>query len=108
MLSAASFIILIMTCSGCRNVSQLITAFREDDQVIIVLPYHQSDDFRQFYRLMDPPHIRLYMRSLFQALKDIHSRGIIHRDVKPANFLFDYEAGTGVLVDFGLAEVRTS
>lgn len=31
---------------GCRNVSQLITAFREEDQVIIVLPYHQCDDFR--------------------------------------------------------------
>lgn len=40
-----------------------------------------------------------------QALKDIHSRGIVHRDVKPANFLFDYEHGTGALCDFGLAEV---
>jgi hypothetical protein len=27
-------------------VSQLINAFREDDQVIIVLPFHRSDDFR--------------------------------------------------------------
>jgi hypothetical protein len=32
--------------SGCRNVSKLITAFREDDQVIIVMPYEMSDDFR--------------------------------------------------------------
>ncbi|WVQ95610.1 hypothetical protein IAU59_002708 [Kwoniella sp. CBS 9459] len=89
---------------GCRNVSQLVSAFREEDQIIIVLPYHQSDDFRHFYRHMDPPHMKLYLRSLFRALKDIHKRGIVHRDVKPANFLFDYEAGDGVLVDFGLAE----
>ncbi|WVF68054.1 hypothetical protein IAT40_002817 [Kwoniella sp. CBS 6097] len=89
---------------GCRNVSQLVTAFREEDQIIIVLPYHQSDDFRHFYRHMDPPHMKLYLRSLFRALKDIHKRGIVHRDVKPANFLFDYESGEGVLVDFGLAE----
>ncbi|OXM81671.1 cell division control protein 7 [Cryptococcus neoformans Bt63] len=89
---------------GCRNVSQLITAFREEDQVIIVLPYHQCDDFRHFFKHMDPHHMRSYMRDLFRSLKDIHQRGIIHRDVKPANFLYDYESETGVLVDFGLAE----
>ncbi|WWD07323.1 hypothetical protein V865_005421 [Kwoniella europaea PYCC6329] len=89
---------------GCRNVSQLISAFREEDQIIIVLPFHRSDDFRHFYRHMDPPHIRSYLQSLFRALKDIHKRGIVHRDVKPANFLYDYETGEGVLVDFGLAE----
>lgn len=89
---------------GCRHVSPLITAFRDQDQVIIVLPFHQSDDFRYFYKLMDPPKISQYMSSLLRALKDIHGRGIIHRDVKPANFLFDYESGQGVLVDFGLAE----
>ncbi|KAK4685819.1 cell division control protein 7, partial [Tremellales sp. Uapishka_1] len=89
---------------GCRNVSQLITAFREEDQVIIVLPYHQSDDFRYFYRHMDAHHIQRYMRTLLISLKDIHKRGIVHRDVKPANFLFDYESCEGVLVDFGLAE----
>ncbi|WWC65088.1 uncharacterized protein I303_107702 [Kwoniella dejecticola CBS 10117] len=92
---------------GCRNVSQLISAFREEDQIIIVLPYHQSDDFRHFYRHMDPPHIRSYLQSLFRALKDVHRRGIVHRDVKPANFLYDYETGDGVLVDFGLAERYT-
>ncbi|GMK54719.1 hypothetical protein CspeluHIS016_0113050 [Cutaneotrichosporon spelunceum] len=89
---------------GCRHVSPLVTAFRDEDQVVIVLPFHACDDFRYFYRLMDPPKIRAYMTCLLRALKDIHARGIIHRDVKPANFLFDYESGHGVLVDFGLAE----
>lgn len=55
---------------------------------------------------MDAEHIRSYMQNLMAALADIHSRGIIHRDVKPANFLYDYAGQTGVLVDFGLAEVR--
>lgn len=89
---------------GCRHVSPMVSAFRDEDQIIIVLPFHQSDDFRYFYKLMDPPKIRQYMTCLLRSLKDIHARGIIHRDVKPANFLFDYEQGHGVLVDFGLAE----
>lgn len=33
-------------CRGCRNTAQLITAFRLDDQVIAVMPFHRSDDFR--------------------------------------------------------------
>jgi cell division control protein 7 len=89
---------------GCRNVSPLISAFRDQDQVVIVLPFHRSDDFRYFYALMDPPKIKQYMTCLLRGLKDIHARGILHRDVKPANFLFDYERGDGLLVDFGLAE----
>lgn len=33
-------------CRGCRHASQLITAFRERDQVVAIMPYHRNDDFR--------------------------------------------------------------
>ncbi len=31
---------------SCRHVSQLITAFRQHDQVVAIMPYHRNEDFR--------------------------------------------------------------
>ncbi|KAK7064358.1 kinase-like protein [Favolaschia claudopus] len=94
---------ILADCRGCRHVSQLITAFRHEDQVVAIMPYHRNEDFREFYRTLTMPGIKAYLRSMFRALCDIHARQIIHRDVKPANFLFDPRTGQGILCDFGLA-----
>lgn len=53
---------------------------------------------------MTIPDIAIYLRSLFTALKSVHEHKILHRDIKPTNFLYDPVTQHGVLVDFGLAE----
>ncbi|KAH6638577.1 kinase-like domain-containing protein [Truncatella angustata] len=86
------------------SVCPLITAFRESDQVVVILPYFRHQDFRKYYPQMSVPDIQVYFRSLFTALAAVHEKGILHRDIKPTNFLYDPEKQRGVLVDFGLAE----
>lgn len=39
-------ILILQDCRMCRHVSQLITAFRHQDQVVAIMPYHRNEDFR--------------------------------------------------------------
>ena len=44
-----------------------------------------------------------WLAPIAQALDFIHGKGVVHRDVKPANLLFDGE-GNAFLSDFGIAK----
>ena len=50
----------------------------------------------------DPQRVREILRALLGALAFAHARGVIHRDVKAENVLFD-EADRPLLADFGIA-----
>ncbi|KAI1319600.1 hypothetical protein EDD11_003593 [Mortierella claussenii] len=97
-------IAILHELSGHKNVVPLITAFRFMDQVIVVLPYFEHRDFREYYRYLPMDDIRCYLRALLRGLAHMHKHGIIHRDIKPSNFLYDTGAKTGLIVDFGLAQ----
>ncbi|MFG2226900.1 protein kinase [Streptomyces sp. NPDC048644] len=43
--------------------------------------------------------------ALLGALRTAHTRGVLHRDVKPANVLMEPGTGRIVLTDFGIAQV---
>ncbi|MFN3152505.1 protein kinase domain-containing protein [Bremerella sp.] len=45
--------------------------------------------------------------SIVEAIHHVHSKGLVHRDLKPGNILFD-RSGTPFLADFGLAKFLDS
>ena len=95
---------LLHDLRNAPNVCPLITAFRHQDQVIAILPFFQHKDFRDYYRSLTVADMRVYFHALFTALKSVHECQIVHRDIKPTNFLYSPAQQHGVLVDFGLAE----
>jgi serine/threonine-protein kinase len=56
-------------------------------------------------RPLDPGEVVQIGQQLAAALAYAHRRGIVHRDVKPSNILFDAE-GNAYLADFGIAALR--
>lgn len=43
------------------------------------------------------------LRKVIDGLTAVHSAGVVHRDVKPANIVVEEHTGRPVLIDFGLA-----
>jgi serine/threonine protein kinase len=52
--------------------------------------------------------VRRIMREVADALAYAHSRGVIHRDIKPDNILLDREGMHAWVTDFGIARALTS
>ncbi len=44
-----------------------------------------------------------YIRQLGEALRVIHSNGLLHRDIKPQNLILHQDSQQVVLIDFGIA-----
>jgi hypothetical protein len=44
-----------------------------------------------------------YVADVGEGLLEVHARGIVHRDVKPANILWDASRDEALLTDFGIA-----
>ena len=64
----------------------------------------KSKDFRDLYKEFTEFDVKYYMYEIFKALDFCHSKGIIHRDVKPHNIMIDHERRIIRLIDWGLAE----
>ncbi|XP_054262926.1 cell division cycle 7-related protein kinase [Macrosteles quadrilineatus] len=89
---------------GKDNVVSCEATIRQDDCIVFIMPYLQHQKFADYVFDMTVEETRLYMKNLLIALKRVHSFNIIHRDVKPGNFLYNRENKKFLLVDFGLAQ----
>ncbi|KAH7830084.1 putative alpha subunit of casein kinase II [Monocercomonoides exilis] len=97
---------VLASIDGGPNIVQLYDIVRDPDSRMYSFIYEEvdNDDFKDLYPKLQPPEIRFYLYQILKALDFSHSRGIMHRDIKPHNIMIDHSKHQLRVIDWGLAE----
>lgn len=87
-------IVRVQSCGQAQGLSYL---------VMELLPGADLTRYTHSARLLPEPVVLGLGARLAEALAYAHRQGVVHRDVKPANVMFDPATDTLKLTDFGLA-----
>ncbi|CAL0305951.1 unnamed protein product [Lupinus luteus] len=78
-------------------------SFKSSSGDCFVLEHVEHDRPEVLKKEIDVIQLQWYGYCMFRALACLHKEGVVHRDVKPGNFLFSRRLNKGYLIDFNLA-----
>ncbi|AVH62652.1 MULTISPECIES: serine/threonine-protein kinase [unclassified Nostoc] len=88
------------------HIVQIETIFDDGNLPCMVMEYIEGEDLGQYLRrvgVLSEAEALLYIRQIGHALTLIHSKGLLHRDLKPRNIMIRIDKSEAVLIDFGIA-----
>ncbi|KAL0956513.1 hypothetical protein HGRIS_002654 [Hohenbuehelia grisea] len=97
---------ILRNLAGGPNVVGLIDVVRDPSKRYhsLIMEYVDTTDWKTLYPRFTEADIKHYTFQLLKALDFTHSRGIMHRDVKPGNVMINHQRRELRLIDWGLAE----
>ncbi len=95
------------------NIVPIYEAGEDQGRLFIAMRYVEGMDLQkllQVHGALAPARALAILDQVARALNAAHRRGLVHRDVKPANILVSEDAGYDIayLTDFGLARNPTA
>lgn len=90
-----------------KNIVKVHDLFEENGTAYYVMDYIDGDDLRHWLERMKRPmtegEVMTILPQVLNALEDVHSKGIWHLDLKPANIMVDGNMAVK-LIDFGASK----
>jgi len=91
------------------NVIRLLEVFEGPKHLFIVMEYASGGDLLKYVKKkgrLNENEARVILRQIVFGLGHIHSRGVLHRDIKLDNILLDAD-GSVKICDFGVSKIIT-
>ena len=88
------------------NIVPIYSVDEQNGLVFFVMQFVDGDNLATRIKKsgpMDATETRRVLRDVADALALAHSRGVVHRDIKPDNILLNLEDGRPMVTDFGIA-----
>jgi len=97
---------ILQNLTGGPNIVSLYDVVRDPQSKTpaFIFEYVNNNDFKVLYPTLSDYDIRYYIYEILKALDFCHSKGIMHRDVKPHNVMIDHANRKLRLIDWGLAD----
>lgn len=97
---------ILMDLQGGPNIVQLYNVVRNPKtlQYSFIFEYIENTDSVELLKNFTLQEAQYYFYQLLRALQYSHSHGIMHRDIKPQNIMYDRNTHQLRLIDWGLAE----
>ncbi|MEJ2093754.1 MAG: serine/threonine-protein kinase [Gammaproteobacteria bacterium] len=93
------------------NIVTIYDAGEELDLAYIAMEFLKGKDLTEYskpHRLLPPLKAMDMIAQCADALGYAHSQNVVHRDVKPANIMYDSETDKLKITDFGIARITDS
>ena len=89
------------------SVTKILETFETDQYMLIIMEYISGGNLQNFVkkrRKLCEKTAKILFRQLIQGIKYIHSKGIVHRDIKLENILLDLN-NIVKICDFGVGKI---
>ena len=89
-----------------KNIIKIYNSYLSHENLYIIMDYAKGGELSSVIKEggLDEKMCKFYFKQIYSAIQFIHSKNIIHRDIKLNNILFLDENKTNlVLIDFGIS-----